>query len=95
MADEINGRSDLATQCESVTTCIESMGQFLREAARVLLLLSGAEELALSELIQRCGALGAKEELTANHNLRLVVSIAKRCIQATTSMTLLPGPGRG
>ena len=68
-----------------VSHTIDSMGQFLREAAR-LPLLTGAEELELAKRIER-GDLAAKEKLI-NHNLRLVVSIAKR-YQVTTSMTLL------
>ena len=61
------------------------MGQFLREAAR-LPLLTGPEELELAKRIER-GDLAAKEKLI-NHNLRLVVSVAKR-YQVTTTMTLL------
>jgi RNA polymerase primary sigma factor len=70
---------------ELVSHTIDSMGQFLREAAR-LPLLTGAEELALAKRIER-GDLAAKEKLI-NHNLRLVVSVAKR-YQVTTQMTLL------
>ena len=54
---------------------IDSMGQFLREAGRFPLL-TGAEELELAKRIER-GDLAAKEKLI-NHNLRLVVSIARR-----------------
>jgi RNA polymerase primary sigma factor len=64
---------------------IDSMGQFLREAGRFPLL-TGAEELELAKRIER-GDLAAKEKLI-NHNLRLVVSIARR-YQVTTQMTLL------
>ena len=84
MADESRSTSGYAS-AELVTHAIDSMGQFLREAAR-LPLLSGAEELELAKRIER-GDLEAKEQLI-NHNLRLVVSIAKR-YQVTTSMTLL------
>jgi RNA polymerase primary sigma factor len=70
---------------ELLSHTIDSMGQFLREAAR-LPLLTGAEELALAKRIER-GDLVAKEKLI-NHNPRLVVSIAKR-YQVTTHMTLL------
>ena len=58
---------------ELVSHTIDSMGQFLREAAR-LPLLTGPEELELAKRIER-GDLAAKEQLI-NHNLRLVVSIA-------------------
>ncbi|HEX5901224.1 MAG TPA: sigma-70 family RNA polymerase sigma factor [Solirubrobacteraceae bacterium] len=68
-----------------VSHTIDTMGQFLREAAR-LPLLSGAEELELAKRIER-GDLVAKEKLIS-HNLRLVVSVAKR-YQGTTTMTLL------
>jgi RNA polymerase primary sigma factor len=70
---------------ELLSHTIDSMGQFLRDAAR-LPLLTGAEELALAKRIER-GDLAAKEKLIS-HNLRLVVSIAKR-YQVTTQMTLL------
>ena len=64
---------------------IDSMGQFLREAGRFRLL-TAAEELELAKRIER-GDLGAKERLI-NHNLRLVVSIARR-YQVSANMTLL------
>ncbi|HEX6619013.1 MAG TPA: sigma-70 factor domain-containing protein, partial [Solirubrobacteraceae bacterium] len=70
---------------ELVQHTIDSMGQFLREAGRFPLL-TGAEELELAKRIER-GDLAAKEKLI-NHNLRLVVSIARR-YQVTTQMTLL------
>jgi RNA polymerase primary sigma factor len=54
---------------------IDETGQFLAEATRHSLL-AAAEELALAKRIER-GDLGAKERLIT-HNLRLVVSIAKR-----------------
>jgi RNA polymerase primary sigma factor len=70
---------------ELLSHTMDSMGQFLREAAR-LALLTGPEELELAKRIER-GDLAAKEKLI-NHNLRLVVAIAKR-YQVTTTMTLL------
>jgi RNA polymerase primary sigma factor len=54
---------------------VDAMAQFLREAGRHPLLTSG-EELGLARRIER-GDLAAKERLVT-HNLRLVVSIAKR-----------------
>ena len=64
---------------------IDTMGQFLREAARFPLL-TGPEEIELAKRIER-GDLAAKDKLI-NHNLRLVVSIAKH-YQVTGHMTLL------
>jgi RNA polymerase primary sigma factor len=64
---------------------VDSMGQFLREAGRFRLL-TAAEELELAKRIER-GDLAAKEKLI-NHNLRLVVSIARR-YQVSSHMTLL------
>ncbi len=60
---------------ELVQHTIDTMGQFLREAARFPLL-TGPEEIELAKRIER-GDLAAKDKLI-NHNLRLVVSIAKR-----------------
>jgi RNA polymerase primary sigma factor len=70
---------------ELVQHTIDTMGQFLREAARFPLL-TGPEEIELAKRIER-GDLAAKDKLI-NHNLRLVVSIAKR-YQVTAHMTLL------
>jgi RNA polymerase primary sigma factor len=64
---------------------IDAMGQFLQEAARYPLL-RPAEELELAKRIER-GDLRAKEKLIT-HNLRLVVSIAKR-YQSVADLTLL------
>jgi RNA polymerase primary sigma factor len=64
---------------------IDTMGQFLREAARFPLL-TGREEIELAKRIER-GDLAAKDKLIS-HNLRLVVSIAKR-YQVSSDMTLL------
>ena len=61
------------------------MGQFLREAARFPLL-TGREEIELAKRIER-GDLAAKDKLIS-HNLRLVVSIAKR-YQVSSDLTLL------
>jgi len=69
---------------------IDTMGQFLREAARFPLL-TAPEEIELAKRIER-GDLAAKDKLI-NHNLRLVVSIAKH-YQVTTHMTLLDRLGR-
>jgi RNA polymerase primary sigma factor len=54
---------------------IDTMAQFLAEAARYPLL-TAAEEIELAKRVER-GDLQAKEKLIS-HNLRLVVSIAKR-----------------
>jgi RNA polymerase primary sigma factor len=75
---------------ELVQHTIDTMGQFLREAARFPLL-TGPEEIELAKRIER-GDLAAKDKLI-NHNLRLVVSIAKH-YQVTTHMTLLDRLGR-
>ncbi len=64
---------------------IDAMSQFLQEAARYPLL-RPAEELELARRIER-GDLRAKEKLIT-HNLRLVVSIAKR-YQSAGDLTLL------
>jgi len=64
---------------------LDALQLFLRRASRYPLLLPG-EELALSRRIER-GDLGAKERLV-NHNLRLVVSIARR-FQGVSELTLL------
>jgi RNA polymerase primary sigma factor len=63
----------------------DAMTQFLAEAGRYPLL-TAAEEIELAKRIER-GDLQAKEKLIS-HNLRLVVSIAKR-YQVGTHMTLL------
>jgi RNA polymerase primary sigma factor len=63
---------------------VDALGQFLAEAGRHRLL-SAAEEQALARRIER-GDLRAKEELIT-HNLRLVVSIARR--YQGTELTLL------
>jgi RNA polymerase primary sigma factor len=64
---------------------VDSISQFLGGVSRYRLL-TGPEELAIARRIER-GDLTAKEELIT-HNLRLVVSIAKR-YQMSSSMTLL------
>ncbi len=64
---------------------LDAMSQFLQEAARYPLL-RPAEELELAKRIER-GDLRAKEKLIT-HNLRLVVSIAKR-YQSAGELTLL------
>jgi RNA polymerase primary sigma factor len=64
---------------------IDAMSQFLQEATRYPLL-RPAEELELARRIER-GDLRAKEKLIT-HNLRLVVSIAKR-YQSAGDLTLL------
>jgi RNA polymerase primary sigma factor len=64
---------------------VDAMAQFLRDAARYPLL-KPSEEIDLARRIER-GDLEAKEKLIS-HNLRLVVSIAKR-YQRSGEMTLL------
>ncbi|ADB51861.1 sigma-70 family RNA polymerase sigma factor [Conexibacter woesei] len=64
---------------------LDALQLFLRRASRYPLL-TPAEELALSRRIER-GDLAAKERLV-NHNLRLVVSIARR-FQGVSELTLL------
>jgi len=64
---------------------IDAMAVFLREAGRFALL-KPAEEIELAKRIER-GDVDAKEKLI-NHNLRLVVSIARK-FQGQTSLTLL------
>jgi len=64
---------------------VDAMAQFLTEARRYPLL-RAAEEIDLAKRIER-GDLRAKESLIS-HNVRLVVSIAKR-YQVSTHMTLL------
>jgi RNA polymerase primary sigma factor len=64
---------------------VDAMGQFLKEASRYPLL-RPAEELELAKRIEH-GDLQAKEKLIT-HNLRLVVSIAKR-YQSAGELTLL------
>jgi RNA polymerase primary sigma factor len=64
---------------------VDSVGQFLRAIGRYPLL-SHEEELELARRVER-GDLWAKERLVV-HNLRLVVSIAKR-YQTSTSLSLL------
>ncbi len=70
---------------ELVHYTVDAMGQFLKEAGRYPLL-RPAEELELAKRIER-GDMQAKEKLI-NHNLRLVVSIAKR-YQSAGELTLL------
>ncbi|MBB4663582.1 sigma-70 family RNA polymerase sigma factor [Conexibacter arvalis] len=64
---------------------VDALQLFLRRASRYPLL-TPAQELALSRRIER-GDLAAKEQLV-NHNLRLVVSIARR-FQGVSELTLL------
>jgi RNA polymerase primary sigma factor len=64
---------------------VDAMTQFLAEASRYPLL-TGTEEIELAKRIEK-GDLRAKEKLIS-HNLRLVVSIAKR-YQVSTHLTLL------
>lgn len=64
---------------------LDALQLFLRRASRYPLL-TPAEELALSRRIER-GDLAAKERLV-NHNLRLVVSIARR-FQGVSELALL------
>jgi RNA polymerase primary sigma factor len=64
---------------------VDSISQFLGGVSRYRLL-TGAQEIAIARRIER-GDLAAKDELIT-HNLRLVVSIAKR-YQMNSSMTLL------
>ncbi|MBX5440493.1 MAG: sigma-70 family RNA polymerase sigma factor [Solirubrobacteraceae bacterium] len=64
---------------------VDAMTLFLREAGRYPLL-TPAQEIELAKRIER-GDLDAKEQLV-NHNLRLVVSIARR-YPATENMALL------
>ena len=64
---------------------VDALQLFLRRASRYPLLTPG-QELALSRRIER-GDLAAKEQLV-NHNLRLVVSIARR-FQGVSELTLL------
>jgi RNA polymerase primary sigma factor len=64
---------------------VDAMAQFLSGVSRYRLL-TGPEELELAKRIER-GDLDAKEQLIT-HNLRLVVSIAKR-YQGVSSLTLL------
>jgi RNA polymerase primary sigma factor len=70
---------------ELVEHTADAMTVFLREAGRYPLL-TPAQEIALAKRIER-GDLDAKEQLV-NHNLRLVVSIARR-YPATENMALL------
>ncbi len=69
----------------SLDYTVDAMTQFLAEASRYPLL-TGTEEIELAKRIEK-GDLRAKEKLIS-HNLRLVVSIAKR-YQVSTHLTLL------
>ncbi len=72
------GREASATRYDNAGLAfyaVDALDQFLAEAARHPLL-TGTEELALAKRIER-GDLQAKERLVT-HNLRLVVSIARR-----------------
>ena len=69
---------------------VDALEQFMTEATRHRLL-SAAEELELAKRIER-GDLAAKEQLVT-HNIRLVVSIAKR-YQGTEIDAARPHPGR-
>jgi RNA polymerase primary sigma factor len=64
---------------------VDAMGQFLSDVSRYRLL-TGREELELARRIEQ-GDLDAKEKLIT-HNLRLVLSIARR-YQGSSNMTLL------
>ena len=70
---------------EETTNAVDAMSLFLAGVRRYRLL-TGHEELELARRIER-GDLAAKEQLI-NHNLRLVLSIAKR-YQGASEMTLL------
>jgi RNA polymerase primary sigma factor len=74
--DDLDERSDYT---------VDAMAQFLAGVSRYRLL-TGAEELELAKRIEQ-GDLEAKEKLIT-HNLRLVISIAKR-YQTSSHMTLL------
>jgi len=74
--DDLDERSDYT---------VDAMAQFLAGVSRYRLL-TGAEELELAKRIEQ-GDLEAKEKLIT-HNLRLVISIAKR-YQTSSNMTLL------
>jgi RNA polymerase primary sigma factor len=74
----------VAEQPEADDT-VDALQLFLRRASRYPLL-SSEQELELSRRIER-GDLAAKERLV-NHNLRLVVSIARR-FQGVSELTLL------
>ena len=74
--DDLDERSDYT---------VDAMAQFLAGVSRYRLL-TGAEELELARRIEQ-GDLEAKEKLIT-HNLRLVISIAKR-YQTSPNMTLL------
>jgi RNA polymerase primary sigma factor len=77
VADDV-GRASEASSYDNAGLAhyaVDALDQYLAEAARHRLLTS-AEELALAKRIER-GDLRAKEELIT-HNLRLVVSIARR-----------------
>lgn len=74
-----------AEQPAAADDTLDALQLFLRRASRYPLL-APDEELALSRRIER-GDLAAKERLV-NHNLRLVVSIARR-FQGVSELTLL------
>jgi len=77
---------DLATRWDLIAIVVViGLLTFLAEASRYPLL-TGTEEIELAKRIER-GDLRAKEKLIS-HNLRLVVSIAKR-YQVSTHLTLL------
>ena len=81
------GRPAASTRYDNGTLAhyaVDALDQFLYEAARHRLL-TGAEEIALAKRVER-GDLAAKEQMIT-HNLRLVVSIARR--YQGTELTLL------
>lgn len=79
-----DARSDGARRRADEDT-LDALQLFLRRAARYPLL-APSEELALARRIER-GDLGAKERLV-NHNLRLVVALARR-YQGVSELALL------
>ena len=82
---DTGGTSSTYTNVQMATFTTDAVQQFLNEAGRHRLL-TPAEELELAQRIER-GDLEAKERLTT-HNLRLVVSIARK-YQGLSELCLL------